>query len=394
MPDSEVIKSLFWHPASSINLFIGFRMNRLPWIDNLRALMIILVVMVHAGVTYSGIGSWYYVENKNIGLGSSIFFAFFQGFNQAYFMSLLFMIAGYFTQRSLTTKSTGKFVSSRLSRLGIPLIIYIFFIHPLYVKLIKPNLDLIKFYQTGIINLSFLSWTGPTWFLEALLIFSLIYTALFKTTLYSKINIPFGLKTINVIILILFITIFAFFTRLFLPIGSDVMNLQLEYFPAYIVMFTFGIFAYNHNIFEQIDHRAGKKWILTSIVVGIPLWMLVIFFSGATKGEMLIFGGLNWPAFFYALWESFFCLTFILGIAGIFRERFNEQNTIQKFITDNAFGVFVFHAPVLITVSLLLKSIILSPVIKFFMISTVVIPLTFILSWPIRRIKPFRKIFS
>jgi uncharacterized membrane protein YcfT len=38
-------------------------MQRLFWIDKLRALMIILVVMVHTGVTYSGSGDWYYVTS-------------------------------------------------------------------------------------------------------------------------------------------------------------------------------------------------------------------------------------------------------------------------------------------------------------------------------------------
>jgi hypothetical protein len=36
--------------------------SRMAYIDNLRALMIIFVVMVHTGVTYSGLGSWYYIR--------------------------------------------------------------------------------------------------------------------------------------------------------------------------------------------------------------------------------------------------------------------------------------------------------------------------------------------
>lgn len=54
--------------------------SRLAYIDKLRALMIIFVVLVHAGVTYSGLGSWYMIapcgmncrdKNKRSGCGGS-----------------------------------------------------------------------------------------------------------------------------------------------------------------------------------------------------------------------------------------------------------------------------------------------------------------------------------
>jgi glucans biosynthesis protein C len=39
---------------------VTLQKNRLAYIDNLKALTIILVIIVHAAVTYSGIGSWYH----------------------------------------------------------------------------------------------------------------------------------------------------------------------------------------------------------------------------------------------------------------------------------------------------------------------------------------------
>ena len=98
-------------------------MNRVNWIDNLRITVIILVVILHTAVTYSGLGGWYYKENEEVEMYSTLFFAFYLTFTQAYFMSLLFMVSGYFTQRSLLRKGSGNFVRSRLFRLGIPLLI-------------------------------------------------------------------------------------------------------------------------------------------------------------------------------------------------------------------------------------------------------------------------------
>jgi surface polysaccharide O-acyltransferase-like enzyme len=117
-------------------------------------------------------------------------------------------------------------------------------------------------------------------------------------------------------------------------------------------------------------------------------------FGGPLKGLMLIEGGLNWPAFFYALWESFICVTFIVSLTGIFLHRCNTQNKFQHFLSDNAFGVFVFHATVLIGISVLLKGLELPPVLKFFLVFALAATVSFLLSWLIRRIKPLRGIFS
>jgi len=355
--------------------------------------MIILVVGVHTGVTYSGLGSWYYVENQQADMGSTIFFALFQTFTQAYFMSLLFMISGYFSRKSLERKSPRQFLAGRFYRLGIPLLIYIFILHPLNVKMINPDLDILLYYRHGFIDLDFFSWTGPMWFVEGLLIFNIIYVLLRKIPLTKK-ELSIAPTSNNIIILILFITAFAFITRLFFPVGTAVENLQLCFFPAYIVLFFIGIAAHKQDLFNKIDYRTGTRWLIISLTLGIPAWLLIIIFGGPLKGIMKIEGGMNWPAFFYAFWESFFCVTFIIALTGIFLHRFNKQNKFQHFLSDNAFGVYVFHASVLIGISTLLKGMAMPPVIKFFLVFALAITASYLLAWLIRKIRPLRKVFS
>ena len=60
---------------------------RLPYIDNLRAMIIMIVVMVHTGVTYSNMGSWYYYEKTTLEMGAGIFFGIFLSTTQAFDMS-------------------------------------------------------------------------------------------------------------------------------------------------------------------------------------------------------------------------------------------------------------------------------------------------------------------
>lgn len=77
---------------------------RLYFIDNLRWLMILFVVIMHANVTYSMLGSWYYVEEAKLDLFQTIYFSIYGTFTQAYFMGLLFFIAGYFVPSSFDRK--------------------------------------------------------------------------------------------------------------------------------------------------------------------------------------------------------------------------------------------------------------------------------------------------
>ena len=190
------------------------------------------------------------------------------------------------------------------------------------------------------------------------------------------------------------ITLLAFFTRMVFPIGSNVTNLQLGFFPAYLVMFFAGVVVCKKDFFEQITFRMAKRWLIASLAFGIPVWLLIIIFGGPLDGIMLIEGGWNWPAFFYALWESFFCVTFTIGLIGIFKHMFNEQNRLQHFLSDNAFGVFVSHAPILIGISIILKTLHFPPVAKFFLVSALALSASFIFSWMIRKVKPLKRILS
>lgn len=368
--------------------------SRLAYIDNLRALMIIFVVVLHTAVTYSGFGSWYYVENKSVDFISTLFFGLFQSFTQAYFMSLLFMIAGYFAPGNLDSKGTRSFVKGRLFRLGLPILVYIFIIHPVCVLISRPEVYIADYYVRGLLSFDFISWTGPLWFALALLIFTLVYVLTRKISVNFNLSTKFDINIKNVMLLVFLITIPAFAVRIVFPVGTAVINLQFSFFSAYVIMFAAGIMSFRYGIIDRIDYKTGKRWFAASFVIGLPLWIIIMLLGGPAEGIFLINGGLNWQAFTYALWESFFCVTVIIGLVGIFKYRYNTQSGFQKFLSDNAFGVFVFHAPILISISILFKGFTLYPVLKFIFISAMAVSASFIFSYLIRRIGFLRRIFS
>ncbi|MGE5317507.1 MAG: acyltransferase family protein, partial [Chloroflexota bacterium] len=105
--------------------------DRLLFVDNIRILLIVLVILFHLAITYGApVGSWYYHEG-NPGIIESIFYVFFLAVCQSFFMGFFFLISGYFTSGSYNRKGARNFFKDRLQRLGIPLIFYIIFIDPL-----------------------------------------------------------------------------------------------------------------------------------------------------------------------------------------------------------------------------------------------------------------------
>jgi glucan biosynthesis protein C len=377
--------------------------KRLLFIDNLRWLMIIFVVIMHLNVTYSTLGGWYYVEKHSLDIFSGVIFAIYGSFTQAYFMGFLFLIAGYFVPGSYDKKGALKFISDRFIRLGIPTLIFMLFLDPLttlirlsFVHAVPANL--LSCYLSYLSGFQFIGASGPLWFAFALLIFSVIYALVRVARPKNKIpqedNKPVSITHTHVIVVILLISIGAFLLRLVQPIGTSFYNMQLCYFSAYIVLFIIGIIAYRRNLLLNVPYRFGITWFKIALWAGIPLWMVMLIAGGAPKGLTLFSGGLYWQSAAYALWESFFCVGICLGLLVLFREKYNRQGRFSKFLAANAFAVYVFHAPILVAASMLVRGIAIYPLLKMVIMVMIMVPVCFGFAWPIRKIPGFAKIFS
>jgi len=103
-------------------------------------------------------------------------FGFFTGFNDTFFMALMFFLSGCFLPGSLERKETGTFLRDRLLRLGVPFIIAAGFLAPLayYPAFLQTGSgwSLAGFWKqwSGLGN-----WpAGPAWFLWVLLGFDVV----------------------------------------------------------------------------------------------------------------------------------------------------------------------------------------------------------------------------
>jgi surface polysaccharide O-acyltransferase-like enzyme len=373
----------------------GTPKNRLAFIDNLRSSVIILVVAVHTGVTYSGFGGWYYIEGspEKLSIPETVFFGFFLSFMQAWTMGILFFISAYLAVKSLSKRGTINFIKERLFRLGLPLLIYVFIISPfIYFVLLNGQVES-NIWKSYLLFLFDFNWlTGPLWYVQTLLIFCILYILTRKA--FPKRKMINKITAKNIVFMIILTGVAAFLVRLVFPIGTSFSNLQLCYFASYIVLFVFGVIIAENNLLEHITQKENIIWLRLSMIVGIPVWCLIMIFGGALEGEMHINGGFNWQSCAFALWEAFIAIGFSIGFIAFFRDRLNISNRFTKLLAENAFGIYVFHSPILISISLLLKQWAAKATVKFIAVALIACTACLLFSIIVRKIKPIGLIFK
>ncbi|MCX9082568.1 MAG: acyltransferase family protein [Candidatus Methanoperedens sp.] len=368
--------------------------DRLLFIDNLRILLIVLVILVHLAITYGApVGDWYYQEVR-AGMIESIIYVFFIAVSQSFFMGFFFLISGYFTPGSFDRKGARHFFKDRLLRLGIPLLFYIIFIDPLIVYVLALSegftgsfLEFLGSYMGNYRGLA----TGPLWFVEALLIFAVIYAIcrlLVKNTDREG-KIP-GNTAIAIFAFILGIV--TFIVRIWFPIGwyFELLHLQISFFPQYIALFIIGPIACRGNWFVQISEKTGKlwSWIAVALLILFPV-LLLLYISG---DPALLAGGLSWQSFTYALWEQFIGVAIIVALTVTFREKYNNQGRLLKAMSKSAYTVYIFHAPVIVFLALILRGVIMDPLLKFVFVAPLAVNLCFLIGNHIRKLPIARNI--
>jgi peptidoglycan/LPS O-acetylase OafA/YrhL len=360
-------------PADGDRPILSTPSSRLPWIDHLRTFVIILVVNMHACVTYSHVGDWYFMSDHEPTLAAKVPFIIWQGHLQSFFMGLLFFISGYFAHGSLARRGPGRFARERLFRLGLPALFYMLAIHPFILLVLNPwNKNFGSpgmFYLKYITSGRFLGSTGPLWFAVALLIFSLLlalsrlvwrrpsisvrdesaiqaapgFTAVPKVPVLWAFAFGLGLGT--------------FAMRLIQPIGTNVLNMQLCFFVQYIAFFVCGLHAARYGWLLPLAASSRARTAGWIALLGGPLLLLALMFFGIQNGKVEYFaGGWHWQALGLALWEQFAGVGLSLGALALFSRKLDLENPFLRWLADRSFAVYVLHAPVLIALAMLFRA--------------------------------------
>jgi len=369
---------------------------RLLYIDNLRVLLTILVILLHLSIGYGAPGDWYYNEEGQVGTISSIVMTLFVALNQAFFMGFFFMLSSYFSPGSLDRKGARLFLMDRLKRLGIPILFYALVLNPL----IEYALAVFYGYEGNFwqaLREGYLDsiGVGPTWFIEALLLFAVLYVLWRRikpsVPVRAEGSVP-GNRTIALFAVGLGLVTFG--VRIWLPVGwwLEPVHFQLAHFPQYIALYILGILAYQRSWFSALTNRQGRTWLW--VTIGLIILFPVIFVAGgALQGNLDPFiGGWHWQSLAYSVWEQLMCLAVVVTLLVWYRNRFNQQGKLGRAMSGAAYGTYIIHAPVITLLALALSGIKLDLTLKFVLVAPVAVAASFMVGYLVKKLPLARDI--
>jgi peptidoglycan/LPS O-acetylase OafA/YrhL len=363
--------------------------SRLLYIDNLRILVISLVIVSHCSITYGGPGGWFFIDPGNAP-GTPFVLAVIDTINQSFFMGFFTLVSAYFILPSLLRKGKEKFVHDRLIRLGIPLAFFVLVLNPVIMLLLMAAGAPLPMPVATLLNPVTGPAFGPMWFVWFLLLASGAYL-LFSAYRPPKApgsgpSRPFpGFAAIALFGLL--IGIITAVVRVFIPIGSTwFFNFQLPFFPQYIALFIVGIIAAENRWFEQIPDRVGRACTLAALALIAVEPLFIASVLARPEGISLVTGGLHGQAVAYALWEQTACMMIITSLVFLFSRYLNSQGAVTAAMAADSYAVYVFHPLVLVSLSLIFAGIAIPQLVKFAIVLPLAIAGSFLLGHMVRSV--------
>lgn len=275
-------------------------------INNIRAFAILIVIIGHSIILYSN--SWnLYSTNYQVPIMDML-----KSMINVFQMPLFFSLSGFLFYNTLRKKEKLiKFIIKKIKRLIIPF----FSIAILWMIPIKYFVNYNNYNNQSIIitlkNVFNLSDSGHLWYLPTLFFIFLIYFILYKTL--SKI-----IKNNNMIYLVLFIVtvMMQILCKKIVLVTSiyNVLNYSFYFFVGMIInMF---------NIYK-CDIKRKNKVILSLLLI------------------VFIISSIKITNYFYILFATTMILLLIYLIAP------NKENDCLNKISDNSFGMYLFHSPLI-----------------------------------------------
>ncbi|WP_152360440.1 acyltransferase family protein [Microlunatus speluncae] len=348
--------------------------TRLAFVDNLRVWLTVLVVAHHVALVYGNLPVWPNWEPppsppEGLPLDGLVLL------NQAYFMGFFFLLSGFVTPGSLDRKGSTAFAVDRLRRLGIPFLIFVVALRPLYTLptyLALPAADRPPYWSFYLTEADL----GPMWFLEVLLIFALGYVLL-RRIRPARPRPVIKLRAWHVIMFALALGVVSWVWRMVVPVGTYVPIVGLPsaaYLPQYLSLYVVGVLAYRNDWLRNLPRRAGLLGLGLIIASVLPMIML---------GGYLTLDLVDPPPpssvahLGFALWDSLFALGMITVLLVLFQRFVTGQGPAARWLAGNAYAVYLVHAPIIVGVAAALHPVALTPVLKFL----IALPVALLLSW-------------
>jgi len=357
--------------------------NRLFYLDKLKILLTILVIAHHVGQAYGPTGGYWPVQEavRAPVLGPLI------DVNRSFFMSLFFMISGFFMVSAYDRNGFGKFIRSRFVRLGVPVVAFAVLMLVIRIFILGNHITR----WDDIFN------PGHLWYVEHLLLFSLVY-ALWRKLRESSVRnatqagqrldgpAPGFLVTFAALLLV---ALACGIVRIWSPIDHW-MNL-LGFFsvafadvPRDLAFFIFGCMAFRRGWLQSFPTRRGLTWFAIGLLAAAA-WF---------TWKLIPHGHLSAPVFAisHLVWEELVCFGMCIGLLVLFRQAANFQGPFGKMLADNQYSAYFWHPIFILGIQMAFVALPLGSLVKFIAVTALGVPLVFFWSWLMRRIPVVRAV--
>ena len=311
------------------------------YIDNLRIVLISMVVLLHLAITYGATGDWWYNEKVPESTLSGVALTLYTTIAQAFTLAFFFMISSYFCPPAYDKKGPRAFAKDKLKRLGIPFLFYFAVLNPILVMMvhlfegqpaIPPGVSPLAFWVDSL-------GPGLMWFAEALLIFSFGYLLWrLATARRSQASPPPSASRAER---------GGARQRGAGPVRARRRADHLRRASRLPCRLLAGAFPLPARAVPAIHRllRGGAAGLPAGLVrghAGQPGQAVGLGGGGADRGVSgdrgrgrrletgvePFLGGLTWQSLLYSVWEQFLCIGVVVALGVWFRERFNHQGRL------------------------------------------------------------------
>ena len=337
---------------------------RKHWLDNLRWVTVLLVLLYHV---------FYFYNNKGVfgGIG---------GFGDGpqyqdvvmyilypWFMPLLFLLAGISARYALDKYPAKEWFKARTRKLLVPGTIGLFVFHWMvgYFNTVVAAREgaLEGVNGVGRYIMWAVSGTGPLWFIQVLwllCIVLLLVRALDRKDRFWTWCGKSGLVAIIIIGGVLFWLGEQTLIKNPRPESADgLLNLYKPLF--YLVPFLLGYFVFSH---EEIQEKLGKAWIpLLSCAVVAGIVLIATTFGQDNTSPEYLGSPLN------CLYGWLMCLAMMAW----FKARFDRTGAFAGYMTRSSFGLYIVHYLVIASLGYMMKTYTQLPPFAMYLILTVAV---------------------
>ena len=340
--------------------------KRIHWMDNLRSIIIALVVLYHAGGVYETAGLWagfWIVDDPDTWVASGIIGILWDTF----VMPTIFLISGYLAAASLTGKNPLNFIKGKAKRLLLPWAIAVLTLIPLYRFFFLNSRGLPQENWSSYLHINSDNGMIWLWFLPLLFVFNLLYVGIDRLGIkLEKINLVWAtivgfLVSVGFSQLIGEIAGFRSWTL------TPVLDFENERLLAHFLFFLFGAAAYKQDLFAKLPEKKllynianGVSWLPVTVHIFLRMWPII---------EM-DFSYYEDPIFRLLWFISFHLSSIVMAYVMVesFRFYVNKTGKVWKWLNENSYGVYIIHVILIGVFGTLLLAVSLPGWVKYFLL--------------------------